>query len=187
MDRRTTIVSMARTQRFAPCTFTLMLFALVADPATAADCPGSIAATMIDKLDSASATAGQVFRFRTTVAATVDKRAIPAGSIGVGVVRNVDRAGRRDHDGSLALEVRYVTHGKVVVPVTMNPHLPASWSRRDSLIERGASRIPNPVSGIVMTGVNILRYGQNVTLGPGFTFTILAIPSLARKSVCPNA
>ena len=181
------LASMGRRQRMARFVLLVVLFALATNPAAAADCPGAIAATMIDKLDSATATAGLVFRFRTTVAAIVDKRAIPAGSIGVGVVRSVDRAGRRDHDGSLALEVRYVTVGNAVVPVTMNPHLPASWSRRDSLIERGAGRIPNPVSGIVMTGVNILRYGQNVTLGPGFTFTILAIPSLARKSVCPNA
>lgn len=166
---------------------TLALLACLYRPAAAADCPGAIASTMIDKVDSGTATAGQVFRFRTTSGATVGGRTIPIGTTGVGVVRSVDRAGRRDHDGSLALEPRYLIRGKTQLPVTMDPHLPANWSRRDSLIERGASRIPNPVSGIVMSGVNLLRYGQNITLGPGFTFTILAIPSLARKSVCPNA
>jgi len=167
--------------------FCLVAFLLlVAAPARALDCPGAIGTVMVDKIESGSAKAGQVFRFKTLADARVGTMPVPAGTIGYGIVRNVDRAGRRDHDGSLALEPRYLMVGKHVLPVTMDPHLPASWSPRDSLIERGATRV-NPVSGIVMSGVNMLRFGKNITLGPGFAFRVVAIPATLEKSICPNA
>ena len=166
------------------CIIALLL--LVAAPARALDCPGAIGAVMVDKIESGSAKAGQIFRFKTTTDTRVGTMPVPAGTIGYGIVRNVDRAGRRDHDGSLALEPRYLMFGNHVLPVTMDPHLPASWSPHDSLIEKGATRV-NPVSGIVMSGINMVRFGKNITLGPGFAFKILAIPTNLRKSICPNA
>jgi hypothetical protein len=162
------------------------LLLLVAAPARALDCPGAIGAVMVDKIASGSAKAGQVFRFKTTTDARVGTMPVPAGTIGYGIVRNVDRAGRRDHDGSLALEPRYLMVGSRLLPVTMDPHLPASWSPHDSLIEKGVTRA-NPISGIVMTGINMVRFGKNITLGPGFAFTVLSIPTTLRKSICPNA
>ncbi len=162
------------------------LLLLAASPALAVDCPGTISAVMVDTVESATAKPGQVYRFKTSVTSSAGTTALPAGTIGYGIVRNVDRAGRRDHDGSLALEPRYLMLGKREIPVTMDPHLPASWSPRDSLIEKGATRV-NPVSGIVMSGVNLVRFGKNITLGPGFAFTVLAIPTTLGKSICPNA
>lgn len=142
---------------------------------------------MVDRVDSGKSKPGDIFRFRTAADAKLGKLLIPQGTLGRGIVRNVDQAGRRDHNGSLALEPRYLMVGTRNIPVTMEPHLPASWAPRQTLIEKGAARIPNPVPGIVMSGVNMLRYGKNITLGPGFTFSILLVPSLARKSICPNA
>jgi hypothetical protein len=35
-----------------------------------------------------------------------------------------------------------------------------------------------------MTGVNMVRWGRNITLGPGFAFSVLEVDDLARGPVC---
>ena len=161
-------------------------------PARAAKvCAWSIPVEMIDVVDSAKAHAGAPFRFRVTAdAARDDGMKIPAGSIGYGVIREASAAGRRKHDGSLSLEPRYImvpkgSEGTQRVEVTMSPTLPVMWTPSEPLLNKAASHIPLPVPGLIMTGVNTVRWGKNITLGPGFTFAVLPVENLASNGpVC---
>lgn len=160
-------------------------------PARAAKiCAWSIPVDMVDKVYSGTARAGTVFRFRVTAgAAREDGVKIPAGSMGYGVIRSASSAGRHNHDGMLALEPRYIVvpkpHDSVRVDVTMNPTLPVQWTPSEPLLNKAASHVPLPVPGLIMTGVNQVRWGRNITLGPGFTFTVLPVENLAAAApVC---
>jgi hypothetical protein len=153
-------------------------------------CAYAIAVEMVSKVDSNTARAGGVFRFRTIQESEIDGgEVIPKGTMGYGVIRFADKAGRHNHDGSVAIEPRYlVLHekgdGVKVVEVTMNPTLPAVWTPSEPLLQRAASHVPLPVPGIAMTAVNTVRWGRNIVLGPGFTFTVLPLDNLSRGPVC---
>jgi hypothetical protein len=145
---------------------------------------------MLDKVASANARVGDAFRFRTAEEMTLeDGQTIPAGTLGYGIVREASAAGRHDHNGLIALEPRYLVVLKVDgnatrVEVAMNPTLPLAYTPDATLIEKGISHIPLPVPGLVMTGVNTVRWGKNITIGPGFTFSVLPVGNLARSPVC---
>jgi hypothetical protein len=151
-------------------------------------CAWSIPAEMMDDVFSGTARAGTPFRFKVTAdAARDDGTQIPAGSIGYGLIRGASSAGRHKHDGSLTLEPRYIVvpkgkSGTQRIEVTMNPTLPVTWTPSEPLLNKAASRIPLPVPGLIMTGVNTVRWGKNITLGPGFTFTVLPVENLTTKS-----
>jgi hypothetical protein len=163
-----------------------------AAPAGAAKvCAWSVPVEMVDVVDSAKAHAGAPFRFKVTSdAARDDGMKIPAGSMGYGVIREASAAGRHKHDGSLALEPRYIMvpkgkDGMQRVEVMMSPTLPVMWTPSEPLLNKAASHIPLPVPGLIMTGVNTVRWGKNITLGPGFTFTVLPVENLASNGpVC---
>jgi len=145
---------------------------------------------MVDKVDSRYARSGAIFRFRTTDdAGTPDGTKVPSGTTGYGVIRSADPAGRHNHDGSLSLEPRYlVVHepsgGARRIAVTMNPTLPVVWSPSEPLLNRAASHVPLPIPGLVMTGVNEVRWGRNITLGPGFKFSLLPLDDLTKGPIC---
>jgi hypothetical protein len=159
-------------------------------PALAAKvCAFSMPAAMVSNVYSGTAKAGQQFRFKVTAQAVLDDgTAVPAGTGGYGIVRSASSAGRHNHDGSLVLEPRYLVvpnpKGAKLVEVTMNPTLPAMWSPSEPLLNKAASHVPLPVPGLVMSGVNTLRWGRNITLGPGFTFTVIPVGNLALGAVC---
>jgi hypothetical protein len=159
-------------------------------PARAAKiCAWAIPAEMVSNVYSGTARAGTPFRFRVTAdAASDDGTKIPAGTIGYGVVRAASSAGRHNHDGMLSLEPRYVIvkakRGLRRVEVTMNPTLPVTWTPSEPMLNKAASHVPLPVPGLIMTGVNTVRWGRNITLGPGFTFTVVPVDDLALSPVC---
>jgi hypothetical protein len=165
--------------------------ALVAAPANAAKvCAWSVPSEMLDHVYSGTARAGQTFRFKVVQDVTLDNGTpVPAGTIGYGIVRAASAASRHNHDGMIALEPRYLLVPTVVggferVPVTMNPMLPVSWSPSEPLLNKAASHVPLPIPGLIMTGVNQVRWGRNITLGPGFTFTVLPVDNLAHGPIC---
>jgi hypothetical protein len=173
---------------FAAC---LAAGSAVGAPARAAKvCAWSIPVEMIDKVESRSSKAGQPFRFRVAQdAATDEGTKIPAGTIGYGVIRSADAAGRHNHDGSLAIEPRYVVVRKSAgvmtrVEVTMSPTLPVVWTPSEPLLNKAASHVPLPVPGLIMTGVNEVRWGRNITLGPGFKFSVLPVDDLTKGPIC---
>jgi hypothetical protein len=165
--------------------------ALVPAPVRAAKiCAYSMPSEMLDRVYSGTARAGQPFKFRVTSDMTLDDGTkVPAGTLGYGVIRAASAAGRHNHDGSLSIEPRYlvVANDKGVqthVPVTMNPTLPTIWTPSEPLLNKAASHVPLPVPGLIMTGVNAVRWGRNITLGPGFSFTVLPVQNLARGPIC---
>ena len=173
----------------------LTLIALIATQApqpvgAAKVCAWSIPVEMVDTVFSGKARAGTIFRFRVTAdASREDGVKVPAKAIGYGVIRAASAAGRHNHDGMLSLEPRYVIvpkkGGTQRVEVTMNPTLPVQWTPSEPLLNKAASHVPLPVPGLIMTGVNQFRWGRNITLGPGFTFTVLPVENLAAGSpVC---
>ena len=162
-------------------------------------CAYTIPVTMMDKVDSKSARSGGVFRFRVTQPVSLaGGTEIPVGTIGYGIIREADPAGRRAHDGSLSLEPRYLlvrkprpqagsrvkSAGVAVVSVTMNPTLPVVWTPNEPLLQKGLSRVPLPVPGIAMTAINTLRWGRNITLGPGFNFSVIPAGDLGQGPIC---
>ena len=154
-------------------------------------CAWQIPVEMIDKVYSGTAKSGEPFRFRVTDdAARDDGVKIPAGSIGYGVIRSASAAGRHNHDGSLSIEPRYVMvpsrgGAPLRLEVTMNPQLPVMWTPSEPLLNKAASHVPLPVPGLIMTGVNTVRWGRNITLGPGFKFSVLPVENLATNApVC---
>lgn len=153
-------------------------------------CAWSIPVEMADNVFSGNAKAGAPFKFRVTEdAAADDGTQIPAGTMGYGIIRSASAAGRHNHDGSLSLEPRYLLVPKAKggfnrVDITMNPTLPVVWTPSEPLLNKAASHVPLPIPGLVMSGVNMVRWGRNITLGPGFSFTVLPVENLARGPVC---
>jgi hypothetical protein len=150
-------------------------------------CALAVPAEMVDKVESRNARAGGDFRFKTTEPMTLeDGTVVPAGTLGYGVIRYATSAGRASRDGMLSLEPRYLTLSAKGRPkrvdVTMTPTLPVTWSPNDLL--KAASNVPIPVAGLVMSGVNAVRWGRDITLGPGFTFSVIPIGNLAKAPIC---
>ena len=152
-------------------------------------CAYAIPVEMVDRVESAKAQSGNTFRFRTQLPEQLrDGTMVPAGSLGEGIIRSASAAGRKRHDGSLSLEPRYVTAktrtGLKRVEVTMNPTLPVTWTPSEPLLQKAAGFIPMPIPGIAMQGINMIRYGRNITLGPGFTFSVIPVTDLSKTPVC---
>jgi hypothetical protein len=152
-------------------------------------CAWAIPSEMVDKVFSGDAHSGAPFRFKVVESTQLDDGTpVPAGTMGYGIIRAASSAGRHNHDGMLSLEPRYIVlqkHGAPErVPVTMNPTLPVTWTPSEPLLNKAAGHIPLPVPGLVMSGVNMVRWGRNITLGPGFTFTVLPVENLARGPIC---
>ncbi|HTW86170.1 MAG TPA: hypothetical protein VMD91_19010 [Candidatus Sulfotelmatobacter sp.] len=178
-------------RRLALSAFALVALALPAPARAVKVCAYAIPAEMLDKVASANARVGDPFRFRTTEELTLDDgMVIPAGTLGYGIIRAASAAGRHDKNGVVALEPRYLIvekpdgAGATRLDVAMNPTLPLAYSPDQSLIEKGLARVPLPVPGLVMSGVNAVRWGKNITIGPGFTFSVLPVGNLARSPVC---
>ncbi|HUN28195.1 MAG TPA: hypothetical protein VMV65_00185 [Alphaproteobacteria bacterium] len=145
-------------------------------------CEAAIPATMVDKVDSATAYAGMVFRFKTTIAARVDNVLVPQGTIGYGVVREVTAASNHDRNGSLTLEIRELVDGNRVLQVMADPRETSLWAPAQTLTERASNYLPVP--GIVRTAVNELRWGKNVVIGPGFNFHVVGLGDPRNLAPC---
>jgi hypothetical protein len=151
-------------------------------------CLFSVPVAMVDKVFSGTAKAGQPFKFTVSQDSTLDDGTqVPEGTIGYGIISEASAASRGNKDGLIALEPRYLVvpkpkGGFTRVQVTMNPTLPVVWSPSTPLLRAAANALPIP--GIIMSGVNSVRWGRNITLGPGFVFSVIAVDNLERGPVC---
>jgi hypothetical protein len=146
---------------------------------------------MLDAVYSGTSRAGSAFRFKVEEPQTLDDgTVIPAGTLGYGVIRYADAAGPHAHDGMLAIEPRYLIVPKPQggwakrVQVTMNPTLPVTYTPAGMLSQGMSAAQAVPVAGLAVTAVNVVRWGRNLTLGPGFRFSVLPVDNLARGPVC---
>ena len=164
--------------------FLLLTGALASRPVHAWDliCEAGIPATMLDKVDSANAYAGMIFHFKITITARIDGVLVPENTIGYGVVREVTAAGNHDRNGSLVLEIRELVYGKRIIQVMADPRDTSIWAPAQTIAEAASGYLPLP--GIVRTAVNDVRYGKNVTVGPGLNFHIIGLPDPRKDSPC---
>lgn len=145
-------------------------------PAPALKCDASIPVAMAQVVQSDKTIPETFFHFVTTATARFGTLTLAKGLSGYGIVRSVSAAGRRNQYGSVTLEPRYIVLGRGKrLDVTMDPAIPVSLTSRTPTVDQYASHIPLPVPGIAMSAVNLVRFGKNVTLGPGFPFKVLPL------------
>ena len=171
--------------RYALATIALLLLAPIPAHAyvknstpvpVAPKCATNISVVMAQSVASDKTIPETFFRFVTTAATRFGTMTVAKGLSGYGIVRSVSAAGRRDQYGSVTLEPRYIVLGPGKrLDVTMDPAIPVSLTSRTPTVDQYASHIPIPVPGLAMSAVNLVRFGKNVTLGPGFPFKVLPL------------
>jgi hypothetical protein len=145
-------------------------------------CEAALPVTMVDKVDSATAFPGMVFRFKFTQTVRLDDVLVPQNTIGYGIVREVTAASNHDRNGSLTLEPRQVVLGKQILQVMADPRETSLWAPAQTLTERASNYVPVP--GIVREAVNEVRWGKNVVIGPGFNFHVVGLGDPRNLAPC---
>jgi hypothetical protein len=136
-----------------------------------------VAAEMMESVDSSDARPGDFFRFQTVNAVTSGASvAIPARTMGYGIVTVASPAGRDAHPGVLVLEPRYLMlpNGKRL-GIVINHNVSG-----DPLDRSGSNNgIPGYLGAIPVLGVgaaigifNYFRKGKNIVVPRGTVFTI---------------
>ncbi|GEM_PF-1175547 len=158
----------------------LLLAVLTGPPAAAAQTPAAAPAdaraictrafvAMEDTIDSANAKSGDVFRFRIVdPAAAPDGTALPAGTLGYGVVANASHAERGGRAGYLALETRFFVAGD-------GKHVAAIIDRANDQASVAIGATANapgllgliPVVGYAVGGYDSLHHGKDATIPRG--------------------
>ncbi|HTX57854.1 MAG TPA: hypothetical protein VMD47_12215 [Candidatus Acidoferrales bacterium] len=169
-------------RRIIALTFVLVALSRVNARAWALVCEVPYPVTMVDRVDSATAFPGMVFRFKLTQTVRIGDELVPVNTIGYGVVREVTAASNHDRNGSLTLEPRELIFGKQILQVMADPREGSLWAPAQTLIERGTNYLPIP--GIVRTAVNEVRWGKNVVIGPGFNFHVVSLGDARNLAPC---
>ena len=166
---------MNRATRFAAAGLGVALLAAVAVPGAAqapADARKPCVRTLVameDSVDSAHARAGDVFRFRIVDAATApDGTAVPAGTLGYGVVANASHADRGGRAGYLALETRFFV-------LENGAHVPAIVDRARDEASTAVGATANapgllgliPIVGYAVGGYDAMHHGKDATIPRG--------------------
>ena len=174
----------AQSVRLAALSITVACVLTTRAPVYAYDviCEAGIPATMVDKIDSATAYPGMPFRFKITITARIDDILVPQNTIGYGFVREVTAAGGHDRNGSIVLEMRELVYGNRILQVMADPRDTSIWAPAATITEAASGYLPVP--GIVRTAVNDVRHGKNVTVGPGLVFHIVGLPDPRNIAPC---
>jgi hypothetical protein len=134
-----------------------------------------VAVQTIDDVDSSNARPGDFYRFETINAVTVAKDiAIPARTMGYGIVSIASPAGRNGVAGTLVLEPRYLvlpggTHVGVVLDHNAGD-LAASGASGGAPAYLGA--IPVPGVGAAIGIFNYFHHGKNIEVKRGTIFSV---------------
>ncbi|MDQ2866021.1 MAG: hypothetical protein M3R51_07315 [Candidatus Eremiobacteraeota bacterium] len=150
-----------------------------------------VAVEMVDNVDSATAHAGDFFRFQTVNAVTAGNNvAIPARTYGYGIVSIASAAGRSGRPGSLVLEPRYlVLPGNRKLGVVMN-HNTATLERSGATGNMPGYLGAIPIAGVgAVIGVfNYFHNGKNIIVSRGTLFTVFPSddPSVERCQSHPS-
>jgi hypothetical protein len=166
---------MNRATRFAAAGLGVAMLAAVAAPG-AAQAPADVRkpcvhalVAMEDSVDSSRARSGDVFRFRLVDAATAPGgTAVPAGSLGYGVVANASHADRGGRAGYLALETRFFV-------LDNGAHVPAIIDRANDVASTALGATANapgllgliPIVGYAVGGYDSLHHGKDATIQRG--------------------
>ena len=166
---------MNRAQRSAGVLIAASVLAAVAVPAGAQAPPDTRPAcvrTLValeDTLDSAKAKGGDVFKFRLVEAARAsDGTQVPAGSLGYGVVSNVQHAERGGRPGYLALEARFFVlgdgkHVATIIDWATDQGSTAVGSTANAPYVLGLI----PLVGYAVGGYDAMHHGKDATIPRG--------------------
>ena len=122
-----------------------------------------------DTLDSARAKGGEVFKFRLVeTARAADGTTVPAGTLGYGIVSNVQHADRGGRPGYLALEARFFVlgDGKHVTAII-------DWATDEGSTAVGSTaNAPYllgliPLVGYAVGGYDAMHHGKDATIPRG--------------------
>jgi hypothetical protein len=154
-----------------------------ARPAAAVESPPApppcetIPVTLIDTVDSARATAGDVFRFHTNAdtPAGATHSAIPMDTVGYGLVMGAHHGGRGGRPGHLLVDARFfqlADGSRIAATLIPRPRYDAP------VMDGSAADAPGYIGMIpfasVMTGAyNTLHYGREVLFKAGTQFNVL--------------
>ena len=122
-----------------------------------------------DTIDSARAKNGEVFKFRLADATTApDGTALPAGTLGYGVVANVQHAERGGRPGYLALETRFFVlaegkHVSAIVDRATDEASTAIGSTANAPYVLGLI----PIVGYAVGGYDAMHHGKDATIQRG--------------------
>ena len=145
-------------------------------------CNAAIKSTMVDSVDSATAYPGMPFRFRITESANIFGKIVPEDTVGYGYVRYVSAASNNNKNGSLILEMRELIYKNEQIQVIADPRESSVWAPATSLESRAEGYLPIP--GLIRTIANEVRDGKNVTIGPGFVFSVIPIGDPRKMHPC---
>ncbi len=138
----------------------------------------AIAVTLSESVDSATARAGDFYRFQTIEQLKVGgKTVLPVHTTGVGIVSDAQPAGPHSRQGSLLLEARYLR-------LPRGGELQVIVDRKISDLRRkGASPqlpfytsyLPIPSMGLITKAYDYVRNGKDVVLPKGAVFIVVTI------------
>jgi hypothetical protein len=144
-------------------------------PAESAPACVQEAIVLVDAVNSATARIGDVFRFRTVNATTAsDGTAIPANTLGYGIVAAAAHAQRGGRGGYLALEPRLLTLGdgrrlSVIADRAGGGSSTATGSSRNASGFLGAV----PFLGYGLGAYGYLHHGADITIPAGTRLSVL--------------
>jgi hypothetical protein len=139
-----------------------------APPDTRPPCVRTLVA-MEDTLDSSKAKGGEVFKFRLVEpASAADGTLVPAGTLGYGIVSNVQHADRGGRPGYLAVETRFFVlgNGKHVAAII-------DWATDAGSTAVGSTaNAPYllgliPLVGYAVGGYDAMHHGKDATIPRG--------------------
>ena len=166
---------MNRAQRSAGVFVAASVLAAFAAPARAQQAPPDTRPACVrtlvaleDTLDSSKAKGGESFKFRLVEAARAsDGTVVPAGTLGYGIVSNVQHAERGGRPGYLALETRFfVLDGKHVATII-------DWATDQGSTAVGSTaNAPYvlgliPIVGYAVGGYDAMHHGKDATIPRG--------------------
>lgn len=134
-----------------------------------------VAVEVIDSVDSADARAGDFFRFQTVNAVTNGNHiAIPARTMGYGIVAIASPAGRSGRVGTLVLEPRYLVlpDGKKLGVVMNHNTAGLQESGTSGNMPGYLGAIPVPGVGAAIGIFNYFHRGKDIEVPRGTVFTI---------------
>ena len=138
-------------------------------------------AVLVTRIDSATATAGDAFIFKTVerVAAGTAYADVPAGTRGYGVIAFADHARGAGQPGRLVVEPRFLELADGAhVQAMADPQLAAAFAQGESRNVNGALGFV-PGFGLAVSGYNALHRGREVVLERGTPFRVVVGDDLA--------
>ncbi len=130
---------------------------------------------MLDTVDSASAQAGDFFRFETVGAITTGARiVVPARTIGWGIVAIASPAGRAGRPGTMVLEPRYLILPDGSKAGVVLDHNTAGLDKTglSNSLPGYLGAIPVPGVGMAIGAFNYFHHGKDISVPKGTMFAI---------------